>query len=487
MNNKKKPASIGKNFFYNTAYQMLAVLVPLLTTPYAARIFGADGVGVNSYVTSVSNVFVLFASLGVSAYGQREIAQNRDDKEKITTLFWEIELLCVLTTSICLVLWFVTSFLEATYTPYFLASTFTVLAVAFDITWFFAGLEEFRFIVLRNSVVKLIGMLFLFVAIKSQNDLLLYIGVISATGLLGNISMWTYLPRFLSKPDFKSLRIFRHLRHTIVYFIPTIASSVYTMVDKVMLRFLTEGTLENGYYEETTKIVRTAQIVLLSINTVMTSRMSYLFAHGRVEEIKRRLEKSISFILILAYPFTFGIMGIAENFVPWFFGDGFKPVVLLLRLYSPLLIIVGISNCLGTQYLTPSGQRGRSSKGIIAGAVTNVILNLFLIPKFGAAGATVASVFAELVILCVYFYMSLGYVSLSMFFKHSYTRLIASAVMLVSVLAIGLFPISGIILTVLQIGCGALVYLVMLILLQDDMVSLLYSKLTTKLKQRKSI
>ena len=172
MSNLKKPASIGKNFIYNTAYQLLAVLVPLLTTPYAARVFGADGVGVNSYVTSIANVFVLFAALGVSAYGQREIAQHRDNQKETSILFWEIELLCVTTTSVCLVAWLFMSFLEASYTPYFLVSSFTILAVALDVTWFYAGLEEFRLIVLRNTAVKLLGMLFLFCAVKTKNDLL---------------------------------------------------------------------------------------------------------------------------------------------------------------------------------------------------------------------------------------------------------------------------------------------------------------------------
>ena len=160
-------------------------------------------------------------------------------------------------------------------------------------------------------------------------------------------------------------------------------------------------------------------------------------------------------------------------------------MVSLLRLYSPLLIIVGISNCLGTQYLTPSGQRGRSSKGIIAGAVVNVILNFFLIPAFGAIGATVASVIAELIIACVYCYMSKGYVSLAILFRHSYKRLIACGFMLAAVLAAALLPLSGILLTAVQICCSALVYFSILLILKDNMVALLLSKVKDMLKRGK--
>lgn len=484
MSKPKKTANIGKNFLYNTAYQILAMLIPLVTTPYAARIFGADGVGIQSYTNSAATIFAMFAALGVLSYGQREIAQHRDDKQQASRLFWEIELMCVITTSVVLVAWLIFSFLDRTYTPYFLLSSFTILAVAFDITWFFAGMEEFRFVVLRNSAVKLIGVAILFLAIREKSDLLLYVALLSATGFLGNITMWTYLPKFLDKVDWRSLRIFRHFRQTLVYFIPAIASSVYTVVDKAMLRFLTDGTAENGYYEQTTKIVRMAQVILLSINTVMTSRMSYLFAQGKIQEIKEKLEQSLSFILLLAFPFMLGIMGIAKNFVPWFFGDGYEPVIFLLCLYSPMLLIVGISNCLGAQYLTPSGQRGRSSKGIVAGALVNIVLNTFLIPRFGAAGATFASVIAELIIACVYFYMSRGFVSLEMLWHHTYKRLIAGAVMLGVVIALNHLPISSVLLTFLQVGIGALVYLVVLLLLRDSFILKGLNKVFAKLKKQ---
>lgn len=482
MEQNGKQANIGKNFLYNTFYQILSLIIPLVTTPYISRIFGADGVGVYSYVNSAATVFSMIAALGVLSYGQRTIAQSRDNKEETSKLFWEISILCMLSTLACLVLWLVIAALESSFTPHFLVSSFIVLAVAFDITWFYAGLEEFRFIVLRNSAVKLFGVAILFLLVKQKDDLLLYMGLVAATGFLGNVTMWTYLPKFLVKVDVRSLHIFRHLKDTLVYFVPTIAATVYTYVDKVMLRFLTEGTTENGYYEQSTKIIRVAQVVLLSINTVTTSRMSYLFAQGKLDEMKVRMEQTLSFILLLAFPFSFGIIGISENFVPWFFGEGFEPVARLLRMHCLMLIIIGISNCLGTQYLTPSGQRGRSSIGIVLGACANVVLNYILIPKFGAVGAIVASIAAEFVIFCVYLSMSKAFVSLSMIVKHSWKRIIASLCMLAVVLRMVDLPISGAALTMLQICVGALVYFVVLVVTRDSMVYEVVTKIVKRIR-----
>ena len=470
---------------YNTAYQVLSLLIPLITTPYASRVFGAEGVGVQSYAHSLATVFSQFAALGVAAYGQREIARNREDKAQTSKLFWEIVLLSCVTTAISMVVWIIVSLVEKTYTPYLLLSGFTVLAVAFDITWFFAGLEEFKFVALRNAAVKLAGVALLFLVVRSRDDLLLYVALLSASGLAGNLSMWLQLRRYLQKVPFSQLQIFRHLKQTVIYFIPTIAATVYTVVDKAMLRFLTEGTEEIGYYEQTTKIVRMAQVVLLSINTVMSARMSYLFSVGKLEELKRKLEKSVSFILLMAVPFTLGIIGVARNFVPWFFGEGFEPVVPLLCVYSPLLLVVGISNCLGTQYLTPSGQRGRSSKGILLGAGVNVILNLLVIPVWGAAGAAVASVMAELIIMIVYAYMSREYLSIRTIWKHSGKRLVAGGVMLLAVLALDRLPFAGVWMTVAQVALGAAVYVLMLLLLRDNLLMEVLRKALAHIEKHK--
>ena len=178
-----------------------------------------------------------------------------------------------------------------------------------------------------------------------------------------------------------------------------------------MIGAITKSEELNGYYEQATKINPYDRSLLFSLNTVMVSRQSYLFAEGRTEEIKDKINKSFEFIFALAVPIMFGIWGAARNFVPWFFGNGYEPVVTLLYLMSPLPLVICISNIMGSQYLTPSGQRARSSKGIIAGAVTNFLLNLALIYKYGANGATLASVVAECVISAIYVHMSKGFIN----------------------------------------------------------------------------
>lgn len=444
------------------------MVAPLITTPYISRVIGSDGVGIYSFTNSIVTYFTLFAALGTASYGQREIAMHRDSPESTSRLFWEIEILSVFTTCIATGAWLIWILISTQYSAYYGVLTMSVIAVAFDISWYFGGFEKFKYIVIRNTLVKITGIILLFVFVRTNNDTLLYVAIMAATGLLGNISMWTYLPRMLTKVDFHSLHPFKvHLRQTFAYFIPTIATSVYTVLDKTMIGAITNSESQNGYYEQATKIIRMAESLLFSLNTVMSARQSYLFAEGRTNEIKDKINKSFEFLFSLAIPFMFGIIGVARNFVPWFFGKGYEPVVTLLWLMSPLPVVICISNILGNQYLTPSGQRARSSKGIIAGAITNFILNSILIPHYGANGATVASVAAEFVISAIYIRMSKGFITWKQIGSVAWKKIIASLVMLCVVLMIGHDYAGSLLITIVQVIIGTLTYGIVLVLLKD--------------------
>lgn len=480
-----KKASIKKNYIYNTLYQVLALITPLITAPYTSRIFGADGVGIQSYTNSIVSYFTLFAALGVESYGQREIAMHRDNQEESSRIFWEIVLLTMTTTGICLIGWLLLILTSDNYTAYYAVLTTTIVAVPFDISWFFGGYEQFKYIVLRNTFFRLGGMAMLFLVVRDRSDLLLYMALLAATGFLGNLSMWTYLPKFLVKVRLKDLRVRRHFKETLVYFIPTIATSVYTVLDKTMIGALTGSEAENGYYEQATKIINIAKSMIFSLNTVMSARMSYLFAQKQVDEIKEKLNKSFGFLMMFGIPMMLGIIGVSENFVPWFFGDGYDKTVILLRILSPLIVIISISNCLGAQYLTPSGRRAQSTKGILTGALVNFICNFLLIPRTGALGAAAASVLAEGVISIIYVHMSRGYASWGMIWRNMWKRLMAGGVMLAAVWFIGRGYRGVMWVTVAQAAVGASIYFLILLLAKDALAYEILGEVLGKLRRRK--
>ena len=151
--------------------------------------------------------------------------------------------------------------------------------------------------------------------------------------LFGNISMWIYLPKFVSKFQLKKLEILKHFKSTLVYFIPTISASIYTVLDKTLLGIITNDSFQNGYYEQATKIIELIKsVTFIALNKVMESRASYLYAQNKIDEIKLNLKNSLDFVLFIAVGATCGLIGISRWFVPWFFGEGYDQVVLLLSL-----------------------------------------------------------------------------------------------------------------------------------------------------------
>ncbi len=467
-----KQPSVTKNYFFRLFYEILTLITPFITTPYVSRVLGADGIGIYSYTLSTMTYFTLFAALGVATYGAREIAQHRDDRAKTSKLFWEIELLTAITSSFCLLVWIGFIAFSGEYRYYYLALTPMLVATSVDISWYFTGLEQIRHTVTGNSICKMFGIVLLFLLVKEKDDLLVYCVINSVVQMCGNLTMWMHLPKTLVKVDMRALTIGKHFRETLVYFIPTVATSVYTVLDKTLIGVITDNRYENGYYEQATRVINIIKsLVFTSVNVVMGARMSYLFAEKKFEEIRQRIAGSMDFILLVGVGCAFGISGIADIFVPVFLGEGYEPVVSLIYLMSPLIIIIGISNCLGSQYYTPSGRRKQSAKYIVIGAGVNVCFNLLLIPRFGANGATVASIIAEMVITVLYLRACDGYMTMSVLLSQMWKRILAGSAMLIAVIAVGNYmSITPAALVVVQIAVGVCVYGILLVLLKDSML-----------------
>ena len=157
--------SVKKNYVYRLFYEILAVITPFITAPYVSRVLGADGIGIYSYTSSIMTYFTLFAALGTATYGAREIAQHRDNKIETSKLFWEIELMTVGTSLVCLIVWGFVILFSKEYRWYYIALVPTLLGTMFDVSWFFTGLEQIKYIVLRNTICKFLGIVLLFLLV----------------------------------------------------------------------------------------------------------------------------------------------------------------------------------------------------------------------------------------------------------------------------------------------------------------------------------
>ena len=474
--------SLKKNIAISTIYQVLLIILPIITAPYVARVLGPDQSGIYDYTNSIQTYFAMFAALGTASYGAREIARVRNDIAMRSKLFWEIELMTVMTSTVCIIVWFIFIAFTPQYKVIYLVLTMGLFSTMFDISWFFAGMEQFKYTVTKNAACKLIGVVLMFLFVKKQDDLLLYIIIITASTMIGNLSMWLYVPRFTEKVDFKTLQFRKHFHETLIYFVPSIATSVYTVLDRTLIGVITKNKAENGFYHYTMQIINMMKaLTFSSLNMVLGSRIAYLFAEEKYDEIKERIKDSINYILFMGIGICFGLSGIAKRFVPIFLGPGYDRVVVMLMLMSPIVVIIGVSNCLGSQYYTPSGNRKLSAKFIIIGAIVNLILNLILIPRYWGYGAIVASLIAELVITVLYFRFCNGYLTADTIVREGWKKLAAGIAMFAVIKIIDRFIASDIIALLVEMAVGFSVYCIVIIALRDSFITqIVFGKILKK-------
>lgn len=463
-----KKKSITKNYIYNVSYQVVALITPLITTPYLSRVLEADGIGIYSFTAAVVSYFNMFAALGTLTYGNREISYLQDDRKARSQVFWEIELLSLLTTGICAIAYILFVLFGAGDNQLFFAiQIFTLLTVGVDVVWFFQGMEEFGKIVLRNLIFKIINIAYIFIVVQTKEDLMFHIGGNVILTFLSHLSLWVYLPKYVDAPEWKCLRPLRHLKGTFILFLPTVAMSIYTILDKTMIGIFSTP-YENGYYEQALNLSKTVLTLVTSLGAVMIPRMGYHYNRGEHDEMKKLVYQSYRFVWFLGVPIAFGLAGIASNIVPWFYGDGFLKLKILLPVLSILIPIIGLSNVTGIQYLVTTKREKLLTRSLCVGAVTNFFLNLILIPLWSSVGAAIASVAAELVITSVQFYFIRKEISITKVLSSSWKYVLSGMVMLFVLIALGQVLTSSILHTVIMVACGVLIYFFMLFVVRDD-------------------
>lgn len=460
--------SITKNYIYNVAYQILITILPLITTPYVSRVLNAEAIGIYSYTISITTYFILFGSLGVALYGQREIAYYQADKIKRSKIFWEINILRFVTMTIAMVIYYFIYVRQGEYKIYYEILLIELLANCLDISWFFRGIEEFKKTVVRNTIVKLISVVLIFTLVKSVDDLYKYFIIYVLSTAIGNISLWLYLPKYIEKVKINELNILKHLKPTIILFIPQIAVQIYTVLDKTMIGMIVSDKAEVGYYEQSQKIIKLLLSIITSLGTVMLPRMAATFANGDNDKMKEYMKKSFNFVFLLAFPMIIGIDSVASKFVPLFFGNGYEKVTNIIYIISPIILAIGLSNVVGTQYLLPTKRQKEYTISVICGAIINFILNMILIRMFKSLGASIATVIAEFSVTAIQLFAIRKDMNIKKIVNLSKKYLVSTIVMGIVVLLIGFKGNNSWTTIIIQGISGMVTYLVMLIILKDE-------------------
>ena len=450
--------SVKKNLAFNMLYQVLNMIVPLVTAPYLARVVGAEGTGIFSYYYSVAGYFVLFGMVGMNNYGNRSIAMVRDNKDKLSKEFWEIYSVQFVTALLSLAIYIL--FAMSIHSQERIVVWINILYVisgVFDINWFFFGMEQFKWTSIRSATVKIISLVAILVFVKKKEDLYIYILISAGSILISQLVLWPRILKMIKfeQPEWSGIK--KHIKPSMILFIPVVAVSLYKMMDKVMLGLLS-SRVKSGLYENAEKIINIPIVFINALGTVMLPKMSNLIANGEFNRSKIYIRDSMQFIMALALPISMGTAAVAENFAPLFFGEEFRACGILIMCLSPITVFNSWANVLRTQYLIPNKRDREYTVSVIVGAVFNVLFNSILITKIGALGAVIGTLIAEFSVMLVQTMSVTKELEISTYLKDCWIFVVSGLSMYVVVFKCGGLFGENVSSLILQILIGIAIY-----------------------------
>lgn len=462
MNNK-----LINNYIYNVAYQVLTIIIPLITTPYLTRSLGSNSLGISTYVISVVTMFQTFGTLGMDTYSRREIAYVNANGGNLRTVFWELTcargILLLLTFTLYMPYCFLNS-----YKLLYLIHVFNVVGFFLDASWFYIGLEDMKTVVIRNIVIKLLSTIAIFLLVKKPDDICIYALIFSLSQFFSCIVIFPSIPRYLIGYHKEKINIKKHLRPVFSLFLPQAASTIYVQCDKIMIGCLSNNIAQVSIYEKAETIIRLPLKFVTALSSVVLPRTAGLFASGQKKDIEKLLKKITGLTIMLIIPMLLGIALVADIFVPLYLGNEYYGSIIIVRILAISTIFIALSNITGVQYLMAVNETKILTVSYITAAFFNVVTNFFLIKYYNSVGAAIATVFAEGIVFAIqYCYILKNGISLHIgvnLFKSLWSLLAMSAVVILIKIVMGNTIISGII----QILSGMLIYVIMLIFSKDD-------------------
>lgn len=399
-----KNNSIKINYFMNILLSMTSTLFPLITYPYVSRVLHPDGIGVVSYAQAVSMYFAMFAQLGLPVYGIREVAKLRENKASLSR-FIKSSFIISFVLGIILysvydfgVIFFLEDWNERVF---FFVMGINILLGPIGMEWLYKGIEQYTYITIRSSILKLTALIMVFLFVKDSNDLYIY-GILTIIATTGS-NIINFILSF-NKVDYR-VRVLRNdiikvLKEMLVFFSMSVATVVYTNLDTIMLGLIS-GNHEVGIYTTATKVKTVLVVIVTSLGAVMLPRLSYYFGKEDHNYFMNYLKKSSKFTFLLSVPITLYFLIFSREVISCLAGSEYKASVYSLAVLMPTVFFIGLTNLIGMQVLIPIGKERTVVFSLVCGAISDFVINLILIPKFGALGAAIGTTFAEFMVLVI--------------------------------------------------------------------------------------
>lgn len=416
-----------KNFIYNLLYKVLTIILPFITVPYVTRIFNPNIMGSYNYTASITAYFTMFGMLGIVTYGSNQIAKvSHRGKQEISYTFSSIYYFQLLTTGIATLCYLLYILLfPGQYQQYFLVQIFSLLSIMLDISWLFQGIEDFKNIVIRNTFVKMLGVVCIFLFIKSPSDIYLYILMMSLSSMISQGFMWLNVKNYVSLVKVSIQEVLSNFKPTLSFFLPQVSITIYNTLDRIILGSL-GSVFDVGIYTQAVNINSILISLVATLSAVLLPRMTNLYAQGKHEEVQKVMSSSMLFNSIITFPTVVGMLLVSQEFVHLFLGRQYAESYIAIDIVVFALIPIAFSEIVGRQTLIPTDNVKLFTASVMLGAIVSVSLNMVAIPLWGYRGAAVTLVIVETVVCASMTYFARRYLNILRLLKVAVKPIIIS-------------------------------------------------------------
>ncbi|MHA0916211.1 flippase [Kosakonia cowanii] len=389
---------LNQNIFYLFIVQISRYALPLVTFPYLVRVLGPTGFGVLGFCQATIQYFVILTEYGFNYTGTELISHNRENKEKITQIFWGVTIARLVLMSIGFIVLFFLVLLVPSYFefwPIFIALTPTVIGAAIYPSWFFQGVEEMKFISFCTLIARFISVPAIFVFVKESQDIwiaaLLQGAVMLLSGVLGCYIL--IKKKWVGKVCFDKIIILDLFKQGWYVFVSTSAISLYTTSTTVILGFIC-GPVAVGYFNAANTIRNAAQGLLTPVSQALFPRIGFLYKedYKKAELLLRKSVKVLGGLALIGSSLLFISSPLV---IKYLVGSNYTQSVMVLHCLAFVPLFVTLSNIFGVQTMLTHGYKREFSKIIIASGVLNLIILFPLVSFYEETGAALATLATE--------------------------------------------------------------------------------------------
>lgn len=401
--------SLRKNIIYKGLLTFSNYIIGFITFPYITRILGPNNFGLVNFVINTIDYFLLFATLGITTIGTREIAAAREDREVTNQVFSRILGLNGLCTIITLIIYFACILLIPAFrdsSKLFFVGSAKIIFTLFSVEWFFTGIENFRYITIRSLIIKSLYVILVFILVNQSEDYYIYFILTIGVVVINSVVNFGYAFRFVSliPSELKSKVYFKQNLQLGIYAIMT---SMYITFNVMFLGIVCNNE-EVGFYSAAVKLYFIGVSLFGAFTSVMLPRVSSLAASNMCSNITKYIHMSFKIVAFTAIPIIFIGLIYAPEIIYILSGDGYTESVTPMRIIMPATVLVWSSLIMVYQGFIPLHKDGIILRASICAGILALSLNIILTPNLGAIGSALVLLACEICVTIYYVYKTIS-------------------------------------------------------------------------------